>query len=114
MRANPWRAKPQRTLTPLALAVMRLLHERPMHPYEMHQIVRDRGTDFVIKVRAGSLYHAVERLHRLALIEPVETARHGRRPQRLVYAITDTGRDEFTTNLHDLLRLPASQFPVVA
>ena len=56
------RAKPHRTLTPLALAVLRLLHERPMHPYEMHQLVRDRGTDFAIKVRAGSLYHAVERL----------------------------------------------------
>jgi DNA-binding PadR family transcriptional regulator len=108
------RAKPHRTLTPLALADMRLLHERPMHPYEMHQIVRDRGTDFVIKVRAGSLYHAVERLHRLALIEPVETGRDGRRPERTVYAITDAGRDEFTTNLRDLLRFPGEEFPVFA
>jgi DNA-binding PadR family transcriptional regulator len=108
------RAKPHRTLTPLALAVLRLLHERPMHPYEMHQIVRDRGTDFVIKVRAGSLYHAVERLHRLHLIEPVETGREGRRPERTVYAITDTGRDEFTINLRDLLRFPAEEFPVFA
>src|SRR5882724_1597044 len=108
------RAKPHRTLTALALAVLRLLHERPMHPYEMHQIVRDRGTDFVIKVRAGSLYHAVERLHRLALIEPVEIAREGRRPERTVYAITDAGRDEFTTNLRDLIRFPAEEFPVFA
>ena len=108
------RAKPHRTLTPLALAVLRLLHERPMHPYEMHQLVRDRGTDYVIKVRAGSLYHTVERLHRLALIEPVETGREGRRPERTVYAITDAGRDEFTSNLRDLLRFPAEEFPVFA
>jgi DNA-binding PadR family transcriptional regulator len=106
------RAKPHRTLTPLALAVLRLLHERPMHPYEMHQLVRDRGTDYVIKVRAGSLYHAVERLHRLGLIEPVETGRDGRRPERTVYAITGAGRDEFTTNLDDLVRFPAEEFPV--
>ena len=85
------RARPHRTLTPLALAILRLLHERPMHPYEMHQLVRDRGTDFVIKVRAGSLYHAVERLAMLGLIAPVETGRDGRRPERTVYAITDAG-----------------------
>lgn len=108
------RAKPHRTLTPLALAVLRLLHERPMHPYEMHQQVRDHGTDFVVKVRAGSLYHAVERLLRLELIESVETGREGRRPERTVYAITDAGRDEFDTNLRDLLRYPAEEFPVFA
>jgi len=108
------RARPHRTLTPLALAILRLLHERAMHPYEMHQLVRDRGTDFAIKVRAGSLYHTVERLHRLDLIEPVETGREGRRPERTVYAITDAGRDEFMTNLRDLLRLPAEEFPVFA
>ena len=108
------RARPHRTLTPLALAILRLLHERPMHPYEMHQLVRDRGTDFVIKVRAGSLYHAVERLATLALIAPVETGRDGRRPERTVYAITDGGRDEFMDNLRDLVRSPAEEFPVFA
>ena len=108
------RARPHRTLTPLALAILRLLHERPMHPYEMHQLVRDRGTDFVIKVRAGSLYHAVERLATLSLIAPVETGREGRRPERTVYAITDAGRDEFMDNLRDLVRSPAEEFPVFA
>src|SRR5215467_12213270 len=108
------RAKPHRTLTPLALAVLRLLHERPMHPYEMHQLVRDRGTDFVVKVRAGSLYHTVERLDRLGLIEQLETGREGRRPERTVYAITDAGRDEFMTNLRDLVRFPAEEFPAFA
>jgi DNA-binding PadR family transcriptional regulator len=80
----------------------------------MHQLVRDRGTDFVIKVRAGSLYHTVERLYGLGLIEPVETGREGRRPERTVYAITGTGRDEFVTNLGDLLRFPAEEYPVFA
>ena len=108
------RARPHRTLTPLALAILRLLHERPMHPYEMHQLVRDHGTDFVIKVRAGSLYHAVERLAAASLIASVETGREGRRPERTVYAITDAGRDEFMDNLRDLVRSPAEEFPVFA
>jgi DNA-binding PadR family transcriptional regulator len=101
-------------LTPLALVVLRLLGERPMHPYEMQQIIRDRATDRVVKVRAGSLYHIVERLDQLGLIEPVETGREGRRPERTVYAITDRGRDGYASNLRDLVREPREEFPVFA
>src|SRR3954462_3268529 len=43
------RTRPQPPLTPLAVAVLELLHERDMHPYEMQQLIRDRGTDHVIK-----------------------------------------------------------------
>src|SRR6185369_4646230 len=103
------RANPHRTLPPLALAVLRRLRERPMHPYEAHQQIRDRSIDYVIKVRAGSLYHAVERLHRLGLVEPVETAREGRRPERTVYAITEAGNDEYLANLRDLVRHPEDE-----
>jgi DNA-binding PadR family transcriptional regulator len=99
-------------LTPLALGVLELLLERPVHPYEMHQIIRDRHMDHVIKLRAGSLYHTVERLHRLQLIEPVETARAGRRPERTVYAITDRGRDMFAARLRDLIQRPEKEYPV--
>jgi DNA-binding PadR family transcriptional regulator len=106
------RTKPHRTLTPLALTVLRLLQERPMHPYEMQQVIRDRCTDYVVKVRAGSLYHTIERLHRLGLIQPVETGREGRRPERTVYAVTETGRDEYQTNLRDLVRYPEDEYPV--
>lgn len=108
------RAKPHRTLTPLALAVLRLLNGRPMHPYEMHQVVREHGTDRFIKVSAGSLYHTVERLARNGLIEQVQTGRDGRRPERTVYAITEAGQDEFVTNLRDLVRVPAEEFPLFA
>jgi DNA-binding PadR family transcriptional regulator len=105
-------SRAHRTMTPLALAVLELLHERAMHPYEMHQLIRDRHIDHVIKVRAGSLYHTVERLHRLDLIEPVETGRAGRRPERTVYAITDQGRDEFAANLRDLIQRPENEYPL--
>jgi DNA-binding PadR family transcriptional regulator len=108
------RATPYRTLSPLALAVLRLLRERPMHPYEAHQLIRDRSVDHVVKVRAGSLYHAVERLHRLGLVEPLETGREGRRPERTVYAITEAGRDEYLANLRDLVRYPEDEYPVFA
>jgi len=104
--------KPRRTMTPLALVVLGLLRERPMHPYEMQQLIRDHHTDQVIKLRAGSLYHTVERLHRAELIDAVETGRAGRRPERTVYAITDRGRDEFVANLRQLLTRPEQEYPV--
>ncbi len=108
------RTNPQQTLTPLALAVLRLLRLRPMHPYEMQHLIREMEIDRVVKVRPGSLYHTVERLQRLGLIDPVETGREGRRPERTVYAITEAGRDEFAANLRELLREPKQEFPVFA
>ncbi|MFB9235891.1 PadR family transcriptional regulator [Plantactinospora siamensis] len=106
------RSNPHRPLTPLALAVLELLHERAMHPYEMHQTIRDRQTDRVIKVRAGSLYHTVERLHRDELIEPVRTGRAGRRPERTEYALTDAGREEFHATVRALVRHPEPEYPL--
>lgn len=85
-----------------------------MHPYEMQQMIRDHAVDRVVKVRAGSLYHSVERLERLGLIEQVETGRDGRRPERTVYAITDLGRDEYGANLRELVRYPQEEYPVFA
>lgn len=101
-----------RPLTPLALAVLRLLHEGPMHPYEMQQRIRDHAIDQVVKVAHGSLYHTVERLAGQGLIESVETTREGRRPERTVYAITERGRDEANSRLRDFIRRPSQEYPV--
>lgn len=106
------RTNSRRALTPLALAVLEILHERPRHPYDIQQTIQDRRTDLFIKVRAGSLYHAVERLAEQRLIEPVETSRAGRRPERTVYSITEAGRDEFALSVRSLLARPAPEYPV--
>jgi DNA-binding PadR family transcriptional regulator len=103
---------PYRTLTPLSLVVLELLTERAMHPYEMQQQIRERHTDQVVKVRAGSLYHTVERLQRGGLVEAAETGREGRRPERTVYRITEAGRDQFHANLRELVRTPETEYPL--
>lgn len=105
-------SNPYRTLTPLALLILELLTERAMHPYEMQQLIRERHADQVVKVRAGSLYHTVERLHRAGLIDAVETGREGRRPERTVYEITESGRDQFHANLRELVRTPEAEYPL--
>jgi len=57
----------QRKLSnPLVLAVMVLLYERPMHPYEMAAALRERRKENSIKLRYGSIYTVIE----LSLYEP--------------------------------------------
>jgi DNA-binding PadR family transcriptional regulator len=96
------------------LAVLELLHERPMHPYEVRQHVMERGLDQVIKLNPGSLYATVERLARDGLIESVETSREGRRPERTIYRITAKGLEEFFAGLREILMRPAKERPVFA
>jgi DNA-binding PadR family transcriptional regulator len=102
----------QPRITPLALAVLRMLHAEPMHPYEMQQRIRDWGINEVIKVTHGALYHTVDRLTECELIEPVETLRAGRRPERTVYAITDAGREMGRGKLIDMLSSVDREYPV--
>jgi DNA-binding PadR family transcriptional regulator len=101
-----------RPLTPLALTVLRMLCDGPMHPYEMQQRIRDHAYDQAVKVTHGSLYHSVERLASAGLIEPLETSREGRRPERTVYAVTSAGRDAAHIRLAELLARPVEEFPL--
>lgn len=95
---------------PLALAVMALLYERPMHPYEMVSTMRERRKHESVRLRYSSLYSVVGTLEREGLISPLETRREGRRPERTVYGITWSGRDEFLSWLRELLGEPAKEY----
>jgi DNA-binding PadR family transcriptional regulator len=82
-------------LRPLATVVLELLHEAPMHPYEIQQKIRERRLGRLTKVTVGSLYHAVEKLQTDGLIEVVETSREGKRPEKTTYKLTHSGIDAF-------------------
>jgi len=99
------------TSNPLALAVLACLHERPMHPYEMASTMRERGKEHSIKLNYGSLYTVVDNLAKYGLIEAVEARREGRRPERTVYQLTDTGRIKLDAWMSDLLARPVKEYP---
>ncbi|MBE1534202.1 PadR family transcriptional regulator [Actinomadura algeriensis] len=98
-------------LTLPALTVLRMLCDGPMHPYEMQQRIRVCHYDAAVKITPGSLYHTVDRLTAAALIEPLETSREGRRPERTVYAVTTAGRDAAHNRLAELFAKPTEEFP---
>jgi DNA-binding PadR family transcriptional regulator len=94
-----------------ALTVLCLLKERPMHPYEMQRLIRQRKNDEFLDLKRGSLYHAIGRLQRAGLIEQVATTREGRRPERTVYRLTPDGAEELVAWLRELLANPARETP---
>ena len=103
-------ASKRKVSNPLALAVMALLYERPMHPYEMVSLMRERGKHESVRLRYSSLYSVVETLQREGLIVALETRREGRRPERNVYGLTEAGRVEFLCWLRELLREPVKEY----
>ncbi len=95
---------------PLALAVLALLTERSMHPYEMASTLRARAKEESIKLNYGSLYSVVESLQKHGLIEAIETLKEGRRPERTIYGITEPGRTEFADWLSELISVPVKEY----
>jgi len=95
----------------LALSLLTLLMmERPMYPYEMAAVLRERGKDQSRKINWGSLYTVVQNLEKHGFIEAVEVAREGRQPERTTYQITDAGRTELTDWLRELLSEPEREY----
>jgi DNA-binding PadR family transcriptional regulator len=95
----------------VALTVLALISERPRHPYDIQRAIRDRHKDFAAgKTRA--LYRAVDRLQQDGLIEPVETSREGKRPERTVFQVTEEGAEELEAWLGELLETVRPEFPV--
>jgi DNA-binding PadR family transcriptional regulator len=101
-------------LTPPGIAILSLLRRQPMHPYEMRHRIRVQEIDRVMKVTHGTLYSTVDRLAASGLIQPVETSRDGRRPERTVYEITDLGRDQLLDAIRDGLMRAAPDYPQLA
>jgi DNA-binding PadR family transcriptional regulator len=104
-------AKRSHPSNPLALAVLALLFERPMHPYEMGLIMKQRHKEDSIKLRYGSLYTVIDLLLARGFISARGVARDGRRPERTVYEITEAGRDELRAWMADLIGEPVKEYP---
>jgi DNA-binding PadR family transcriptional regulator len=83
----------------LALAVLSVIIERPMHRYEIAQTLRDRGKDHDMAIKWGSLYT-------VGFLEVVGSERAGARPERVIYRITDAGRAEMADWTRELLSTP--------
>jgi DNA-binding PadR family transcriptional regulator len=99
-------AKRRKVSNLLALSLLTLLTQRPMYPYEMASMLRERGKDNAIKINWGSFYTVVQNLEKYGFIEAVEVVREGRQPERTTYRLTDAGRAELMDWIRELLSVP--------
>jgi EmrB/QacA subfamily drug resistance transporter len=97
-------------MSPLTVAVLGLLQERPRHPYDIAFTLQRRRIDQQGRPSMGTLYHVMEYLQRLGCVEPAETTRDSRSPARVVYAITDEGRRQLAGRARELIAEPAHEW----
>jgi DNA-binding PadR family transcriptional regulator len=99
-------AKRRKVGSLLAVPVLSALYQQPMYPYQVATMLRDRGKDQAVQINWGSFYTVVRNLEKHGFIEPVETVREGRQPERTVYRITEAGQAELMDWLRELIGEP--------
>ena len=100
--------------SPLALSILELLDERPMHPYELAATMRELHHDMFIRLNFGTLYHTVEMLERTGMILPVERAKEGRRPEKTIYELAAPGRQLLIKVVGEILAQPMREYATFA
>ncbi|MGX7729992.1 PadR family transcriptional regulator [Rhodococcus sp. 2H158] len=96
----------------LAMALLSMLSEEPMHAYRIQQLIKERHKDDVVNVaQRNSVYQTLDRLLRDGLIEVQTTERAENRPERTTYRLTEPGRVILRQWLTTMLAEPAREFP---
>ena len=81
-----------KTVTDAELAVMSLLAEKPMHGYQIEQIIEERGMRDWTNIGFSSIYYILEKLRKIDWLESVLEYGEGKGPARQIYSLTTTGR----------------------
>jgi DNA-binding PadR family transcriptional regulator len=98
--------------SPLAMAVLSLLHAGPLHPYAMQRLIKLWGKDQVVNVgQRANLYKTIRRLEEAGLVAVLQTERDQRYPERTVYELTDPGREAVPGWLEEMIAAPRNEFP---
>jgi DNA-binding PadR family transcriptional regulator len=96
----------------LGLLILWQLVAGPNHAYGLQKLFTSQGKDRVVNLRSrANLQQAIKRLQRLGLVEVHETVRSEGYPDRIVYAITDAGRDAARVWLREMLAQTTGEYP---
>lgn len=98
--------------SPLAMALLGILHLEPMHPYAIQRRIKEWGKDKVVNVtQRAALYKTIGRLQEAGLVTVRETGRDQQYPERTVYEITDAGRAACASWLAEMIGEPRNEYP---
>jgi DNA-binding PadR family transcriptional regulator len=90
------------TLLPLETALLGLLHEKPMHPYEIEKTVTDRDMRCWTGISLSSVYKVLGKLEKKGLVE-VKVELTGSNQAKKVYRLTVTGEQEVREKVRELV-----------
>lgn len=87
------------------LLLLGLLQTGPKTGYDLHRIVVAHG-ELYTDLKKGNVYYLLERLTTAGYLQVVAVAgARGPRGERLIYTLTDQGRERFVTLLRDVVRI---------
>ncbi len=96
----------------LGLLILWQLVAGPNHAYGLQKLFTSQGKDRVVNLRSrANLQQAIKRLQRLGLVEVHETVRGEGYPDRIVYAITNAGREAARAWLREMLAETGDEYP---
>ncbi|GIP58784.1 PadR family transcriptional regulator [Paenibacillus woosongensis] len=86
------------------LILLALLRERPMHGYELQQLIQTSRMDTWTNLLSGSIYYALNKMEQDGLLRTEAEERTGAR-LRKIYAITEAGEEMFQQMLRQSLTI---------
>lgn len=87
------------------LILLGLLRRKPMHGYELQQIIQTSRLDVWANVLPGSIYYALNKMEDEGLVRTVAEERTGAR-LRKIFGITEAGEEAFQEELKRTLLVP--------
>lgn len=87
------------------LILLSFLRQRPMHGYEIQQLIQSSRMDLWTNILSGSIYYALNKMEQDGLIMAAAEERTGAR-LRKIYSITDEGEKLFQQMIRETLTLP--------
>lgn len=94
-------------MTNAEIAILGLIVERPMHGYQIEQVIEARGIREWTDVGFSSIYYILTKLEDNGLVTSQLEQPEGRGPARKVYHPTKEGRQRWYDSALETLREPA-------
>lgn len=85
----------------IRFVILGFLMQKPLYGYEIKSIIEERMGDWA-DIKFGSIYYALKTLYEKGFVTKEETEREAGRPERQIYAITESGKKEFSRLLHKM------------
>jgi DNA-binding PadR family transcriptional regulator len=94
-----------KNLSNLEFVILSLVAEKPVHGYQMEQIIEQRGIRVWTDIGFSSIYYVLRKLESAGYLTSLSEAA-GERPARKYYTITPNGSEIFHGEVLDRLSFP--------